>query len=103
MGKGIALNVPHQVASEIKAKTSKRLYHKVNANRVVKEALDKWNILRRPKSKSDSYLGVEGNLDSKRGGKQGELAGTCTCLKCIPNGWLVVAANVGSHDPIRVL
>jgi hypothetical protein len=24
---------------------------------------------------------------------QGELAGTCTCLKCIPKGWLVVAAN----------
>jgi hypothetical protein len=42
-------------------------------------------------------------LDPERGGKQGELAGTCTCLKCIPKGWLVVAANAGSHDPVRVL
>jgi hypothetical protein len=24
-------------------------------------------------------------------------------LKCIPKDWLVVAANVGNHDPIRVL
>jgi len=29
-------------------------------------------------------------LGPERGGKQGELAGTCTCLKCIPKGWLVV-------------
>jgi hypothetical protein len=29
-------------------------------------------------------------LDPERGGKQGELAGTCACLKCIPKGWLVV-------------
>jgi hypothetical protein len=26
-----------------------------------------------------------------------------TCLKCIPKGWLVVVANTGSHDPVRVL
>jgi hypothetical protein len=25
-------------------------------------------------------------LDPQKEGKQGELAGTCTCLKCIPNG-----------------
>jgi hypothetical protein len=56
-----------------------------------------------PKSKSDSHIGVEGNLCPKRGGKQGELAGTCTCPKCILKGWLVVAANAGSHDPVRVL
>ncbi len=42
-------------------------------------------------------------LDLEKGGKQGELAGTCTCLKCISKGWLVVAANVGSHDPVHVL
>jgi len=66
-------------------------------------ALDKWNFLRRPKSKSDSHFGVKKNLDPKRGGKQGELARTCTSLKCIPKGWLVVAANAGSHDPVRVL
>jgi len=65
--------------------------------------LDKWNFLRRPKSKSDSYIGVKRNLNPKRRGKQGELAGTCTSLKCIPKDWLVVAANVGSHDPVRIL
>ncbi len=41
-------------------------------------------------------------LGPKRGGKQGELAETCTCFKCIPKGLLVVAANAGSHDPVRV-
>jgi len=60
-------------------------------------------LLRKPKSKSDSYLGAKRNFGPKRGGKQGELAGTCTCEKCIPKGWLVVAANAGSHDPVRVL
>jgi hypothetical protein len=64
---------------------------------------DKWNFLRKPKSKSNSYFRVKKNLHSKRGGKQGELVGTCTSLKCIPKGWLVVAANAGNHDPIRVL
>jgi hypothetical protein len=29
-------------------------------------------------------------LDPEKGGKQGELTRTCTCLKCIPKGWLVV-------------
>jgi hypothetical protein len=60
-------------------------------------------LLRKPKSKSDSYLGAKRNLGPKRGGKQGELARTCTCPKCIPKGWLVVAANAGSHDPVCVL
>ncbi len=59
--------------------------------------------LRKPKSKSDSHIGVRRNLGPKRGGKQGELAGMRTCLKCISKGWLVVAANVGNHDPIRIL
>ncbi len=59
-------------------------------------------LLHRPKSKSNSYFRVKRNLGPKRGGKQGELIGTCTCFKCIPKGWLVVAANVGSHDPARV-
>jgi hypothetical protein len=26
-----------------------------------------------------------------------------TWFKCIPKAWLVVAANAGSHDPVRVL
>ncbi len=60
-------------------------------------------ILRNPKSKLDSYLGAKRNLGPKRGGKQGELAGTCTRPKCIPKGRLVMAANTGSHDPVRVL
>jgi hypothetical protein len=58
---------------------------------------------RKLKLKSDSHIGARRNLGFKRGGKQGELAGTCTCLKCIPKGWLVVAAKAGSHDPVRVL
>ncbi len=57
----------------------------------------------KPKSKSNSHFGAKKNLIPKIGGKQGELAGTCTCLKCIPKGWLVVAANAGSCDPVRVL
>ncbi len=66
-------------------------------------AWDKWNFLCKPKSKLDSYSRVKRNLDPKRGGKQGELMGTCTSLKCIPKGWLVVAANAKSHDPVHVL
>jgi hypothetical protein len=31
------------------------------------------------------------------------LRGHAHALKCILDGWLVVAANVGSHDPVRVL
>ncbi len=60
-------------------------------------------FLRKPKSKSNSHIGAKRNLGPKRGGKQGELVGTCTCLKCIPKGWLVVAANTGSHDPVCIL
>jgi hypothetical protein len=75
---------------------------RINANRVVKLALDKWNFLRRLKSKSDSYFGVKRNLNPKRGGKQNELVGTCTSLKCILKGWLVVVANAGSHDLVHV-
>jgi hypothetical protein len=65
--------------------------------------MDKWNFLHKLKSKLDSNFGVKRNFGPKRGGKQGELARTCTCLKCIPKGWLVVVANAKSHDPIRVL
>ncbi len=61
--------------------------------------LDKWNLVRKPKSKSDSHIGAKRNLGPKKGGKQGELARTCKCSKCIPKGWLVVVANTGSHDP----
>ncbi len=60
-------------------------------------------LSRTPKIKIGLHLGARRNLGPKRGGKQGELAGTCTCPKCILGGWLVVAANAGSHDPVRVL
>jgi hypothetical protein len=59
--------------------------------------------LRKFKLKLDSYLGVKRNFGPKKGGKQNELAGTRTCSKCIPKGWLVVVVNMGNHDPIRVL
>jgi hypothetical protein len=60
-------------------------------------------LLRKPKSKSDSHIRARRNLGPKRGGKQGELVGTCTCSKCIQKGWLVVVANARSHDPVRIL
>jgi hypothetical protein len=60
-------------------------------------------FLHKPKSKLNFHFGDRRNLGPKRGGKQGELAGMRTCLKCIPKGWLVVAANAGSHDPVRLL
>jgi hypothetical protein len=59
-------------------------------------------FLHKPKSKSNSHFGPKKNLGPKRKNKQGELVGMCTCLKCIPKGWLVMAANTRSHDPIRV-
>jgi hypothetical protein len=31
------------------------------------------------------------------------LRGHAHALKCILDGWLVVAANAGSHDPVHVL
>jgi hypothetical protein len=55
------------------------------------------------KSKLDSHIGAKRNLGPKRGNKQGALVGTCTCSKCIPKGWFVVAANAGSYDPVRIL
>jgi hypothetical protein len=42
-------------------------------------------------------------LDPERGGKQGELTGTCTCLKVHPRGLVGSVANAGSHDPVRIL
>jgi hypothetical protein len=47
--------------------------------------MDKWNFLRKPKSKLDSHFGARRNLGPKRGGKQGELARTCM-LKVHPKG-----------------
>jgi hypothetical protein len=49
-------------------KTSKRLYHEnfcIKASRVVKWHWTNGTILRRPKSKSNSYFGVKGNLAPK--------------------------------------
>ncbi len=59
------------------------------ANRVVKWHGVNETISHRFKSKSDSSLGLR-ILGPEKGGKQGELAGTCTCLKCILKGWLVL-------------
>jgi hypothetical protein len=104
-GAGSHINVPHQIASEIKAKKFQRIASwtlRMYKNGY-QNGLDKWNFLRKPKSKSDSHIRAKRNLGPKRGGKQGELAGTCTCSKCIPKSWLVAMANTGSHDPIRVL
>jgi hypothetical protein len=97
------INVPHQVANEIKAKNFQKIVSQISANRVIKWHWTNGTFLRRPKSKSDSYFGVKRNLGPKRGGKQSELTRTCTCLKCILKGWLVVATNMGNHDPVRVL
>jgi hypothetical protein len=55
--------------------------------------MDKWNFLHTPKSKLDSHFEVKRNLDRKRRGKQCELVGMSTCLKCISKGWLVVVTN----------
>jgi hypothetical protein len=74
-----------------------------NVNRVVKWHWTNGTFLRKPKSKSNSHIGVKRNIDPKREGKEGELTGTCTCFKCVPKGWLVLAANVGIHDPVHVL
>jgi len=59
------------------------------ANRVVEWHETNGTISRRPKSKSNSPLGLR-KLGPEKGGKQGELAGTCTCFEYIPKGWLVV-------------
>ncbi len=42
-----------------------------------------------PNQNQTPTLGLR-KLGPERGGKQGEFARTCTCLKCIPKGWLVV-------------
>jgi hypothetical protein len=43
-------------------------------------------FLHKPKLKSDYHFGAKRNLGPKKGGKQGELAGMCTCLKCVTKG-----------------
>ncbi len=60
-------------------------------------------LLHKLKSKSNSHIKAKRNLGPKRRGKQGELVGMRTCLKCIPKDWLVVATNVRNHDPICIL
>jgi hypothetical protein len=72
------------------------------ANRVVKWHGTNGIILRRPKSKSDSSLGLR-KLGPERGSKQGELAGTCTGLEVHPEGLVGSVANAGSHDPAHIL
>jgi hypothetical protein len=72
------------------------------ANRVVKWHGTNGTIPRRPKSKSDSSLGLR-KLGPERRGKQGELAGTCTCLEVHPEGLVGSVANAGSHDPAHIL
>jgi hypothetical protein len=92
VGKNVTQNVPRQNASEIKALKLPRdciMRNLYKANRVVKWHGTNGTISRRPKSKSDSSLGLR-KLGPKRGGNQGELAGTRTSFKCIPKGWLVM-------------
>jgi hypothetical protein len=98
-------NVPHQVVSEIKVKNSKRLYHKHNeyCKKGCQVAWTNGTLLHKPKSKSDSHIGAKKNIGPKKGSKQGELAGTCTCSKCIPKGWFVVSTNTRSDDLVHVL
>jgi hypothetical protein len=87
-------------------RTSKRLYHQNNVWVQIglsSLAWDKWNFLRSPNQNQVPTLGWWEILTPKRGGKQGELVGTFISLKCITKGWLVVAANVGSHYPVPVL
>jgi hypothetical protein len=55
-----------------------------------------------PNQNRTPTLGLR-KLDPKGRGKQGELAGTCTCLEVHPR-WLVGSvANAGSHDPTHIL
>ncbi len=104
-GAGYHTNVPHQVASEIKVKNLQKIASWTLGmyKRSYQVAWINGTSLRKPKSKSNSHIKARRNLGPKRGGKQGRLVGTCTCSKCIPKGWLVVAANMGNHDPVCVL
>ncbi len=60
------------------------------ANRVVKKGIGQMELSRVGSNQNRTPTFGLRKLDPERGGKQGELAGTCTCLKCIPKGWLVV-------------
>jgi hypothetical protein len=96
-------NVPHQVASEIKVKDFQEVTswtYRVWLKKVVK-----WHGKMELSYVSQNQIQTPtlGLRETKRGGKQGELARKRTCLKCIPKVWLVVAASVGSHHPVRVL
>ncbi len=42
-------------------------------------------------------------LDPKKEARKVSLRGHAHALKCILDGWLVVAANAGSHDPAHIL
>ncbi len=72
-------------------KTSKRLYHKnfyMEANRIVKWHWTNGSILRRPKSKSDSYFGVNENLAPKWEASKVSLQGHAHALSaCQRVGW----------------
>jgi hypothetical protein len=60
------------------------------ANKVVKKGIGQMELSCVGSNQNQTpTLGLR-KLDPERGGKQGELARTCTCLKCIPKGWLVV-------------
>jgi hypothetical protein len=74
-----------------RAKASKRLYHDnfcISTNRVVKRRWINGTILRKPKSKSDSYLGVKGNLASKEEASKVSLRGHAQALSASQRvGW----------------
>jgi hypothetical protein len=60
------------------------------ANRIVKKGIGQMELSCVGSNQNRiPTLGLR-KLDLERGGKQGELAGTCTCFKCIPKDWLVV-------------
>jgi hypothetical protein len=56
-----------------------------------------------PNQNRTPTLGLRKTLALKEEVSKVSLRGHPHALKCIPKGWLVVAANARSHDPVRVL
>ncbi len=66
-------------------------------------ALDKWNYLMHAQNQNQTpTLGLK-KLGPKEEAIKLSLREHAHALKCIPKGWLVVAANMGNHDPVHVL
>ncbi len=69
------------------------------ANRVVKWHGMNGTIPRRPKSKSDSSLGLR-KLGSREEASKVSLRGHAHALRCIPKGWLGVWPTRGVMTPL---